>query len=114
VKVGRRTEIISGIAFAVVSCTSGPAPARDLYIRHVTVVSPEGKSPANDVTVRIHGDRIASISRRVVPSSNTDTVIDGTGLFLSPGLIDSHVHTDDLPGFERAENQLPQIARALR
>lgn len=73
-----------------------------------------------DVTVSIRNDQIVSISRRSSPlsgrSSETATeIIDGTGLYLSPGLIDSHVHTNDLPGMVPPIGRArPEIARALR
>ena len=112
--MGLRSAIVGGVVSAVAAAAVGSARARDLYIEHVTVVSPERVSPARDVTVRIHGDRIASVSRSVAPNSKADTVIDGRGLFLSPGLIDSHVHTDDLPGLETAGQKTADIVRAVR
>ncbi len=45
----------------------------------------------------------------------TEAVIDGTGLFLAPGLIDSHVHTFDPVGIGDAQAKAnPQVASALR
>jgi imidazolonepropionase-like amidohydrolase len=41
--------------------------------------------------------------------------IDGTGLFLTPGLIDSHVHLGAIPGMTpEQEAAHPDIARAAR
>jgi hypothetical protein len=96
-------------------CTS--AAAGDLRIDHVTIVSPERAVPMPDATVYIKGDRIVSISgSRSLASSSTGSaveVIDGTGLYLSPGLIDSHVHTGGVPGMGPVQERAnPKIARA--
>jgi imidazolonepropionase-like amidohydrolase len=50
----------------------------------------------HDASVVIRGDRITAISHSksaAAPGGESNVeVIDGTGLYLSPGLIDSHVH----------------------
>ena len=94
-------RITSRIALLSVGATISltplaPASARDLRIDHVTVVSPERSTPMQNATVLIRDDRIVSISHR---ASGTDAdVIDGGGLYLAPGLIDSHIHTNYPPG----------------
>jgi imidazolonepropionase-like amidohydrolase len=86
------------------------AAARDLRIEHVTIVSPERSSPMRDATVLIREDRIVSLSRHTPltvghrSEAGTD-IIDGRGLYLIPGLIDSHVHSSDLPGLESPQAQ---------
>jgi imidazolonepropionase-like amidohydrolase len=96
-------------------CTS--VTAHDLRIEHVTIVSPERSTPMRDASVSIKDDRITAISRSILPADGSDKaeIIDGTGLYLTPGLIDSHVHTSDLPGIGDAQAQAhPEIARAVR
>jgi imidazolonepropionase-like amidohydrolase len=86
--------------------------ASDLRIDHVTIVSPERSGPMRDATVYIHGERITSIGRGNQSAKGVE-VIDGTGLYLSPGLIDSHVHTGGVPGMGPAQERAnPEIARA--
>jgi len=93
-----RSRCVSSIvplAALVAYCAS--AVAQDVRIEHVTVVSPERSSQLTDVTVVIRGDRIASISSnaraRAAGSSGTAVqIINGRGLYLAPGLIDSQVH----------------------
>lgn len=81
--------------------------AQDLRIEHVTVISPERARPARDTTINIHDGRIAATSG--------GPVIDGHGLYLSPGLIDSHVHLAQIPGMtDGQEATHPDIARAAR
>jgi imidazolonepropionase-like amidohydrolase len=96
------------------------AMAHDLRIEHVTIVSPERSSPMRNATVVIQDDRIISISRYPpsgLPSSpgTAVEVIDGKGLYLAPGLIDSHVHASGVPGMGPAQEQAhPDIAHAAR
>ena len=91
--------------------------ASELRIDHVTIVSPERSRPLQDATVYIQDDRIVSISRHVPSGSARETrstveVIDGKGLYLAPGLIDSHVHTSLVPGLTLAQQQdHPDLAR---
>jgi imidazolonepropionase-like amidohydrolase len=96
------------------------AAAGDLRIEHVTIVSPEQPSVIRDATVYIQGERITSISRSKQSSAarsgaNDVEVINGKGLYISPGLIDSHVHTGGVPGMGSAQERAnPEIARAAR
>jgi imidazolonepropionase-like amidohydrolase len=96
----------------------GALPAADLQIEHVTIVSPERVSPMRDALVRVHDGRIVAISRSsdATAQSSTDTIaMDGSGLFLAPGLIDSHVHLGAIPGMTpEQEAEHPDIARASR
>jgi imidazolonepropionase-like amidohydrolase len=112
----RLGSLVQCLAALGAYCTS--AVAQDVVIEHVTVVSPERSSALTDATVVIRGERIASISnntRPAAPSETTTRVIDGRGLFLSPGLIDSHVHSGGVPGMTFAQQQAhPGIARAAR
>ena len=96
----------------------GALSAADLQIEHVTIVSPERISPMRDALVRVHDGRIVAISKigHATAHSSTDTTaMDGSGLFLAPGLIDSHVHLGAIPGMTpEQEAEHPDIARAAR
>jgi imidazolonepropionase-like amidohydrolase len=95
----------------------GALSAADLQIEHVTIVSPERGSPMPDARVRVHDGRIVAISTAggaAAPRKNTMT-LDGSGLFLAPGLIDSHVHLGEIPGMTpEQEAKHPDISRAAR
>jgi imidazolonepropionase-like amidohydrolase len=92
--------------------------AADLQIEHVTIVSPERGTPLRDARVRVHHGRIVDIRRAsgtTAQSRRHADLIDGSGLFLAPGLIDSHVHLGDIPGMTpEQEAQHPDIAKAAR
>lgn len=94
----------------------GPVMARELRIENATVVSPERSEPTRNVTVSIRDGRIVSISRRSSARRAPDAeVIDGRGLYLVPGLIDSHVHTGQVHGMTlQHEAAHPDVARAAR
>jgi hypothetical protein len=78
------------------------AAAHELRIEHVTVVSPERTAPLRDASIKITDDKITALVQGGFPKdpSGKAEVIDGKGLYLTPGLIDSHVHTSDLPGID--------------
>jgi imidazolonepropionase-like amidohydrolase len=96
----------------------GALSAADLQIEHVTIVSPERVSPMRDALVRVHAGSIVAISKAgdATAHSSADTIVmDGSGLFLVPGLIDSHVHLGQIPGMTPdQEAQHPDIAKAAR
>jgi len=91
--------------------------AQDLRIDHITIVSAERTSPLRDAEVYIHDGRIAAISEPGT-SNHPKTVakvitIHGKGLYLTPGLIDSHVHLGSIPGMpDGQERAHPDIAAA--
>jgi imidazolonepropionase-like amidohydrolase len=94
----------------------GALLAADLQIEHITIVSPERVTPMREALVRVHDGRIVAITRArgaTTHSSKNFISIDGSGLFLAPGLIDSHVHLSGIPGMTpEQEAQHPDIARA--
>lgn len=84
-----------GVAVLFVLATIGlPASAKDILIRNVTVYDGTGRAAQVNVDVLIKDGKIEQVSaeRLKVGRAQLD---DGTGKFLTPGLIDSHIH---LPG----------------
>jgi hypothetical protein len=69
-----------------------PAAASALVFRNVTVLpmDREAALPGQDVVVR--DGRIVALRDTGGPIADGDTVIDGTGRYLMPGLIDLHTH----------------------
>ena len=114
-----KLSLVSGIRWLVLAAALPSASwAADLQIEHVTIVSPERGSPMRDAFVRVHDGRIVAISKagHAIPQSGGSTItMDGSGLFLAPGLIDSHVHLGEIPGMtSEQEAQHPDIAKAAR
>lgn len=93
------------------------AAGHELRIEHVTIVSPERSAPMRDASIKIEGDRITAIVRGGFPANGSakTEILDGRGLYLVPGLIDSHVHTSDPPGIGDVQEQASKdVATAVR
>jgi imidazolonepropionase-like amidohydrolase len=87
--------------------------AGDLWIRDVTVISPEAQAiPRSHVIVR--DGRIAAVAAEAPHGSTSGvTVLNGTGKFLTAGLIDGHVHLAGVPGMSpEQEALLPELVNA--
>jgi imidazolonepropionase-like amidohydrolase len=79
--------ILSGASCAHIQS----AAAHDVFIQNVTLISPERVKPMLHADVALHDGRIARIGTNLAPAANSRR-IDGSGRFLIPGLLDSHVH----------------------
>jgi imidazolonepropionase-like amidohydrolase len=84
--------------FVLISFATLATPAADLLIEHVTVISPEQSQPLADRNVLIRDGRIVSVGQQAVPAKADTRKVDGRGKFLTPGLMDSHVHASDSAG----------------
>jgi imidazolonepropionase-like amidohydrolase len=72
-------------------------PKNPLAVTGATIIDGKGGPPSPDGVVVIEGSRIANIgtySTLRIPSSAR--VIEATGKYLLPGLIDAHVHLEDI------------------
>ena len=80
---------------AVLAGAAQPAePPATIAFRDVTVIPATGGPPIPHATVLVRGDRIAAVgpaSDTIVPTGAH--IVDGTGRYLIPGLIDLHVHS---------------------
>lgn len=88
------SRTIVSLAALTFLCT---AHAADVIIEDVTVISPERSQPLRSQWVHIRDERIAQVSSRPITATNA-VRIRGTGKFLTPGLMDSHVHLSDAVG----------------
>jgi imidazolonepropionase-like amidohydrolase len=87
------------LAAGLIGVAMGPALGAELVVEQVTVVSPQLAAPQPKQNVLIRDGRIVSVSSKPVSAASGATRIDGRGKFLTPGLMDSHVHVGDVPGF---------------
>jgi len=79
-----------------------PAPTPgDLWIRDVTVVSPDRPAPVAHANVLLRGERIVSVGSEAPPPGAR--TVDGAGRWLVPGLIDGHTHLAEVPGVPREQ-----------
>ena len=81
-------------------CKWGENPAvkrdeRRLWIKNGTLIDGSGRDPVANALIVVEGNRIAyagSVDGAVPPRSPEDQVIDASGKFILPGLIDAHCH----------------------
>jgi hypothetical protein len=64
-----------------------------LAIAGVTLIDGTGAPPLDNATIVIDGDTIASVGQGAPAPAGAD-VIDGAGRWVTPGLIDTHVHVE--------------------
>jgi hypothetical protein len=93
-------KFLPTLALALVSLLSSLAAAQDhpsseISIRHVTVINVVTGAELRDQTVRIQGNRIASVVPTQEAGNSLPDSVDGHGAFLIPGLWDMHVHVHD-------------------
>lgn len=84
--------------------------AYDLVVRNGTLVSVVGR---HEVDIGIAGDQFAAIAERgELTTAQAAQSIDAEGLFVLPGIIDSHVHFRQ-PGLEHKEDWLTGTRAAV-
>ena len=74
-----------------------PAAGQPLLIENVTVLSPEQAQPRGNRYVLVRDGRIATVSERPITAPDARK-LDGAGKFLTPGIMDGHVHVSDAVG----------------
>ncbi len=91
--------IVAGIlSLMLPAAGQGTTPAKTA-IEHVTVLPMDSESELPDQTVVVSDGVIESVSPSDSESLPEETrIIDGTGKYLLPGLVDSHMHLDPLVG----------------
>lgn len=100
----RRGLLLVALTFATLvlgppGCSTRPGPAPPaLLIRDVTILSMDGQGPRPG-SVLWRGDRIEYVGPTAsLPSGAAAHVVDGSGRFLIPGLIDMHTHVSKTRG----------------
>ena len=93
-------RLLLGITLALMGSAAQAAgqtlASESLMIRNITVVSADRPAPLPGVDVLIRDGRIVRIGAAL--SEHAEQEIDGTGRYLTPGLIDSHVHVSHATG----------------
>src|SRR5262245_55784479 len=65
---------------------------KPLVLKGATVIDGSGNAAIPDAVIVIEGDRIKSFGGKATPYPADASVVDVTGRFIIPGLVDSHVH----------------------
>ncbi|MDX1500703.1 MAG: amidohydrolase family protein, partial [Woeseiaceae bacterium] len=98
--------VLGGLFLVLSACAPAPQGEPGVVIVNARVLDGSG-GPPQAVSVRIVGERIVAVG--AVEPEHRDTVVDGTGLALAPGFIDTHSHHDigllEMPGALAAVSQ---------
>lgn len=84
----------AAVAFPAFARDAGPA---DLVITNVTVVDPETRRVSGGREIVIDDGRIVAIRKSGARATPAKSVIDGSGKFAIPGLMDMHAHASLKP-----------------
>ena len=71
-------------------------PSRATLIRNVTLLTAAGPVIRNG-SILLRNGKIVAVGANVAPPADGADVIDGTGKYVTPGIIDIHSHTGDYP-----------------
>ncbi|MBI2408760.1 MAG: D-aminoacylase [Gemmatimonadetes bacterium] len=106
----RRFAILALFA-AILACSpnslSSQSAPYDVLVRNGTVLDGTG-APGVKADVAIAGARIVRVSPTPLSPADAKRVIDATGLVVSPGFIDLHVHLEPLMQLPGAESHVRQ------
>jgi len=90
-------------SFAVLAMGAGSAPQVTLY-RHVTLIDGTGAPARAGMSVLVTDERISAVGAdAAMPPPEGARIVDLTGKYLLPGLIDSHEHLATPPNRRQAE-----------
>lgn len=106
-----KSRFVSISALSLLMATA-PVLAESLLIRNVRIVSGDHPQASAAQDVLINNGKIQAIGTKL---GQADKQIDATGKYLIPGLIDSHVHLDGVPGYkgyDAKDESMLQQARA--
>ena len=84
------------IALAAIAITGQPIPAigASVLIENVTLIDGTDNPPLANASVLVDGNKIILVEQGPIDTGNNTARVDGTGKFLIPGLIDTHIHLD--------------------
>lgn len=98
-------SILAGVLAA--AAFAGAAAAETVLYRGATLIDGTGAAPRPGMAVLVEGERIAKVlPSAMLPIPPGARVVDLSGKYLLPGLIDSHEHLATPPNRRRAEASL--------
>lgn len=104
------------MAILCVSCQKKPIVyvENGILIENVTILTPEkGKYKTFIGNIIIENDKIISVSADQKTIKGSFKTIDGSGKYITPGLIDSHVHLASIAGMNGKHKQkYPEYSKA--
>jgi imidazolonepropionase-like amidohydrolase len=85
------------LALALALALSPLPQAEATLVRNVTVIDVEARKALGAQAVLVRGDRIEALRTEPFEPPAGAKVVDGSGLYLMPGLVDAHVHYSSAP-----------------
>lgn len=111
----RRLLPLAAACVTLTGCGLGDPAPPGVLITDVTLVSAHLAEPLAGQDVRIREGRIVEIGADL-NTTRADRTIDGTGMYLSPGLMDAHHHVSYAPGLGAlgygVSAEFPELSRA--
>ena len=94
---------------ALAACSSEPEPIQEgVFIQNATLIDGTGREPQTGANIWIRGNRIEAIGTDLEPPRGA-TVVDATGKYVVPGLIDTHIHLDAPIAYQISPEEREQI-----
>jgi imidazolonepropionase-like amidohydrolase len=103
-------------AFTFLLVFAFPAKSQNLVISDVTIITPKKVNELvtqHNQWIEVVDGRIARISSTPLKQNDGSQLIDGKGKYLIPGLMDSHVHTQTMPGLDLGDPESLTLQRAF-
>ncbi|MCF6195482.1 MAG: amidohydrolase family protein [Emcibacter sp.] len=101
------------VFFLLTACAPAEPDTVSLMIVNVSVINPVDGKILKNKDVIISAGKISAIRPHSVKYTPDATLLDGTGKFLVPGLIDGHVHTGTIAGLSFAQSEkYPELTKA--
>lgn len=113
----RRFVLFAALFCSIAALAVSSPDAGRIWISDVTIISPENLDNIGVGSVLIEDGKIVRVERGTAAKAPAGSrVISGTGKFLIPGLIDSHVHLASVPGVDEDKlfverKALPEMIR---
>jgi Amidohydrolase family len=101
------------LAFLGLVCGSS-AFAQDVVVENVTVIASSSRPALANANVLLREGRIADIRTTPIAAPTGTVRLDGRGKFLTPGLMDSHVHLSHTAGLPLAAVDSSKRAQEMR
>jgi len=94
-------RLISVTILTAVLLFAATAAAQTTVLTNATVIDGTGAAPQNDITIVMENGRIRDMQPSKIPAPAGATVLDLTGKFIVPGIINAHGHVE--------ANRVPQL-----
>jgi imidazolonepropionase-like amidohydrolase len=104
-----RALLVGATVLVIAGCGAGPESGPRTLYSGFTLVDPATETITPEAWLIVRGGRIADIGKGKPPSGTFDSVLDMSGTFAMPGLIDAHAHITAGPQRVTVADGKPQV-----